>query len=99
VIDDKGLAADSVNIFVYNIHKYIMYDLTDWNDPGNRINREGRYTIFHDGFRKQMRGRIEKIVVVGEKSDFGFIADFRIGVDECHVYKISGPDTVVLNSR
>ena len=99
VIDDKGLAADSVNIYVHNIRYHTIYDITDMNDPGNRMNQEGLYTVFHDGFRKQVKGRIERIIVVGEKGDFGFIAEFRVGIGVCHVYKISGPDTVTLKYK
>jgi len=99
VIDNEGLVADSVNILVYNKGDNTIYDLTGMNDPDNPMTQRGEYTIFHDGFLKQVQGKIERLVVEGEKGLFSFMAEFDVGGNECHVYKISGPDIVTLEKR
>jgi len=97
VIDDEGHAADSVNILVYRKRDNKIYDLRDMNEPGGFLSQRGIYTVFHDGFLEQVKGKNERIVVRGEKRNARFSTEFQVGGDECHIYKISGPDTISLN--
>jgi hypothetical protein len=97
VIDEEGLVADSVTILVYNKEDHTIYDLSDYNDLGDLMTQRGEYTIFHDGYLRKVRGKIGRLVVEGEKDNLGFESEFTVSGDECHVFKISGPDTVVLN--
>jgi hypothetical protein len=99
VFDNEGLAADSVNILVYSKGGNTIYDLTEMNNPENPMTQRGEYTIFHDGFLKQVQGKIEKLVVEGEKGTFSFMTEFEVSANECHVYKVSGPDTVSLEKN
>jgi hypothetical protein len=99
VFDDEGLAADSVNILVYSKGSNTIYDLTEMNNPENPMTQRGEYTIFHDGFLKQVHGKIERLVVEGQKGLFSFMTEFNVGGNECHVYKMSGPDTVTLEKK
>ena len=77
VVDDKGLPADSVNIVVTNKRNGQIYDLTDMNSP--HLAQRGEYTIFHDGYRDQIRWGSERIIVEGEK---GALVGWRETCDE-----------------
>ena len=96
VIDKSGFGADSVTILVYNKEDNKIYDSSDFNDFGNLLTQRGEYTIFHDSYFKEVRGKLIRIVVEGEKDNLGFATEFAVSGDECHVYKLAGPDTVVL---
>ena len=96
VVNEKGIHAHSLNILVYNKQNKTVYDLSDVNSPDNFINQYGIYTIYHDGFQKPYNGVIERIVIEGKKDNFTFKIECEVSNDKCHVYKISGPDTIAL---
>lgn len=54
----------------------------------------GRYVVYTDGEAASSRG--DDVTVQGERGDLAFEAGFRFAADECHVRKLSGPDTVTL---
>lgn len=63
----------------------------------------GRYAIFNDSFLNriawQNQGRGEELRVVGRSSEGGFSQTYRVGVTDecrCHVRKVSGPDSVLV---
>ena len=96
VINEEGFGPDSITILVYNKEDNTIYDSSDFNDFSNLLTQRGEYTIFHDAYLREARGKIFRIVVEGEKGNLGFTSEFAVSGDECHVYKLTGPDTVVL---
>ena len=96
VIDNEGFPTDSVNITVYNKQNNKTYDLSEVNYPNSPISRYGIYTIYHDGFSNAWKGLIERIVIEGQKGNLSFNTECEVSSNACHVFKVSGPDTVIL---
>ena len=96
VIDENGLGVDSVTILVYKLSDQSIYDVSEYNEPGGSLNQRGEYTIFHDGYLQEVQRKLEVIVVQGERDTLKFMQEFVVTGDDCHVFKITGPDTVLL---
>lgn len=54
----------------------------------------GEYLIMEDSFRKDFENQVVPIVARGSKGEQEFEAWFFFNADECHVLKVTGPDTV-----
>lgn len=96
VVDTSGFPVDSVEILVYNSESGKIYDVSDMNIWDSHLSRSGSYTVYHDGFIKPYQGIVERLIVEGEKGESGFRIEYAVSNNECHVYKLSGPDTVVI---
>lgn len=96
VLDTVGVPVDSVNIMITNMWSGEIYDLAEENKPGSLTTKNGLYAIFHDGYRRRLQKTFEPLRVEGEKEGLQFSEVFVIGRDECHVFKMAGPDTVFL---
>lgn len=76
-------------------------DLCDTNEtecPGKGIMgvpENGSYTIFHDGLRDQIGFYPTPLLFEGRNDSITVEQVFLIGDDGCHVYKISGPGTLI----
>lgn len=100
--NEEPVELDSIKIIDMRTDKAI--DPCDFDDPnpcpGGRpmgTPELGGYTIFHDGIRDMIIGDRIGIQVIGEKGDQQFQEDFLIGDDGCHVFKMEGPGTVMLD--
>lgn len=52
----------------------------------------GYYTVLNDQAMAWLKGREENFRFEGWRNDTLVVtADFRIGADRCHIYKVSGP--------
>ncbi len=58
--------------------------------------RLGDYQVFTDGHRRELPREVETVRVTGTDGARGFTADFVFRAGECHIAKLSGPDTVVV---
>jgi hypothetical protein len=96
VTDENGMCVDSVIIKVSKKSDNTFYDLSGYNEPGGLMTQQGLYTIFHDGYLREVQGKIERIVVSGEKDTLNFLSEIDVSGDDCHVLKITGPDTVLI---
>jgi hypothetical protein len=56
----------------------------------------GTYVVFDDGSKNSIRPTGDAVRVVGVLGPAQFSATFVIGMQGCHVHKISGPDTVIV---
>ncbi len=96
VLFEDNRSADSVIIKTINKNDpNIIYELSYYYDqffPNN----SGVYTIFDDSFREVAFNKNLEIIVEGNRNDLSFEEEFVISSDCCHVFKVSGPDTVYL---
>lgn len=52
----------------------------------------GYYTVLDDGAMGWLKGKEENFKFEGWRNDSLVVeANFRIGADKCHIYKVSGP--------
>ena len=70
----------------------------------DNLRENGEYVIFDDGFRNAIPPKIaalgEALEVMGTGSSGDFAAQYEVSVDlecRCHVFKLSGPDTVTVD--
>ena len=97
VVDESGDAVDGVQIQITEketdtilpCDEYLCKPFPD----------EGSYIIMHDGFFGEISETGQTFVVEGSKDGFGFQEEFTFRSGECHVEKISGPETVTLTER
>jgi hypothetical protein len=71
-------------------------EILDIEQPGAAA---GVFTLIDDSFKSTLETSGDRVLTVGSKGDRGFRVEHVVGVDEpcrCHVLKISGPETVVL---
>jgi hypothetical protein len=57
------------------------------------------YSVVDDSFKSRLKATGDTLLVFGAKDSRRFVANFVVGVDEpckCHVYKIAGLDSVLL---
>ena len=59
----------------------------------------GVYTVFHDGFMDKVSKNGDKIIVSGTKENLSFSQEFTFGKDDCHIYKLAGPDSVIISTQ
>jgi hypothetical protein len=100
VLMPDGEPADSVDVTVQEIATGQTYDvcagISICNDPEDRRYRDpGEYLIFHDGLAASPLG--SRVLVIGEKGELAFRAEYIFRQGRCHVQKVSGPERVVLS--
>ncbi len=91
VLDAIGSPVDSVKIKVTGSSGYI-YELDDEIILGF----PGTYVIMSDKYQQKLSGRIEDVSVIGTKGTLTFKENYIFSADECHIFKISGKDTVTI---
>lgn len=58
---------------------------------------EYQYIITTDSLRKELNGTIEPFLFIGKIGDATVVAEeYKIGANECHIFKESGKDRVEL---
>lgn len=72
------------------------YNFSDFSPPPNM---PGAYFVMTDGYENDFTVKPEIILFTGNKNGKQVNGEFFFNTDECrcHVYKIAGPDTLVLN--
>ena len=93
VLDVAGQPAEGVSISVRRVSDGAVLTENSSLDPG-----PGVYVILSDGNIDDVSEDGTTVEVVGTLEDMGFMAEYVFGRDacQCHVNKISGPDTVQL---
>ncbi len=93
VVGPNGSPESGLTIFVQQLR---TGDLFDVDQP---LSFEGRYDAVNDSFRPRLLASGDTLLVLGGKGQRQFATKFVVGVDvpcSCHVYKITGPDSVLL---
>lgn len=60
---------------------------------------DGSYVIMHDGFHGEISETGETFIVEGSKDGLGFKEEYIFRSGECHIQKVSGPETVTLTEH
>lgn len=69
-------------------------------ETGDTLNNAGFqtdnwYPVATDELRDELRGKQEGFMFIGLRADTVLVsASYVIGADECHIYKVSGPDSL-----
>lgn len=95
VIDSLGNPVDSLQTTVTNsTGKEFNFD--ELTPPPNM---PGVYFVMTDGYQNEFTTKPEKILFKGTKGGKEVAGEFYFNTDDCycHVYKIAGPDTLILN--
>ena len=94
VIDTLGNPVDSLQTKVTNSRRKEFY-FDELSSPPNSV---GTYLVMTDRYKKDFTTRPERVIFTGNKNNHDVTAEFFFNTDECrcHVYKVSGPDTLVL---
>lgn len=90
VVDDSGAPVSDVSIRVELARTGEVLDV-DQDRP-----QEGMYKVVDDSHRMYIGFLPERCIVTGTKDTRGFSAEFVIEGGRCHVHKVSGPESVVL---
>ena len=95
VVDAAGEPAEGVSISVRRVS-----DGADLTQPNDLVQGPGVYVIMTDGNGDDVSQDGTAVEVVGTLGDTGFTAEYNFSRDACgcHVNKISGPDTVRLET-
>jgi hypothetical protein len=93
VVDSAGAPIDSLAITVTNVRTDEIYKV---EQP--YTDERGDYVALDDSFKGKVRSYGDPILVHGEQGAYRFEAAFIIGLSEhgCHVAKLAGPETVVI---
>lgn len=94
VIDSLGNPVDSLQAIVTN-DKGKEYNFDGFLPPPYL---QGAYLVMTDGYQTDFSVRPGKIFFVGTKNDLEISGEYLFNTDECrcHVYKVAGPDTLIL---
>lgn len=94
IVDTLGNPVDSVYTIITNeLGK--EYDFSVYSTPPFA---NGAYIVMTDGYEKDFLIGQKKIFFVGKKDSKETFGEFLFRTDKClcHVYKISGPDTLII---
>ena len=94
VIDTLGNPVDSLHTKVIN-SRGKEFNFDGITPPPNLV---GKYLVMADRYKKDFTTRQESVIFTGNKNGHEVSAKFFFNTDECrcHVYKVFGPDTLVL---
>ncbi|MBD2103903.1 hypothetical protein [Leptolyngbya sp. FACHB-261] len=93
VVDSQNKAVEGMQLTTTNGQTGRVYKLSPETYLGN-----GVYVIFNDAFRDEVRQKLVRVNVMGQKGTASFKETFVFGTDAagCHIQKRSGPNTIVL---
>lgn len=94
VIDNTNQPVDSLNVEIKNEETGRLYLFLEKIYLG-----KGVYQVMNDSYTKEFTQWPEKVLFKGTKSGAVIESEYFFNTDECqcHVYKISGKDTLVIN--
>lgn len=95
VIDSLGNPVDSLQTIISN-DRGKLYDFNGYLPPQYL---PGAYFVMTDEYQNDFSTIPGRILFAGHKDDNEVTGEFYFNTDKCrcHVYKVSGPDTLVLN--
>jgi hypothetical protein len=92
VVNSERIGEPGVAIFVMQLRTRELFDFEQTNGD------LGVYVMADDSFLPSLQASGDTLLVLGAKDSRRFTARFVVGISLCHhVYKMSGPDSVVLN--
>ena len=94
VVDSTGNPIDSLQTKVTS-DRGKEYDFEEFTPPPFM---HGAYFVMTDGYQNDFSIRPGKIFFTGVKNNLEVTGEYLFNTDECrcHVYKVAGPDTLVL---
>ncbi|MBU2444414.1 MAG: hypothetical protein KJ666_02410 [Bacteroidetes bacterium] len=94
VIDNTNQPVDSLNVEIKNVKTGRLYLFLEKIYLG-----KGVYQVMNDSYTKEFTQWPEKVLFKGTKNGAVIESEYFFNTDECkcHVYKISGKDTLVIN--
>lgn len=94
VVDANGVPADSAIVTVKNLKTGKEYKF----EPHSWPFEQGVYEIMHDGYMKDFTDGPVPVGVTAKKRNVSATGVWQFATDDCdcHVWKVSGPDTLVL---
>jgi len=94
VVDTLGNPVDSLQTTIKN-ERGKEYDFAELEPPPYL---QGAYFVMVDGYQGDFTTRPQKIFFKGTKDEKEVPGEYQFNTDKCrcHVYKVSGPDTLVL---
>lgn len=94
VVDSLGNPVDSLTTTITN-DRGKQYDFSNYLPPPYM---PGSYLVMTDGYQHDFSQRKEKIFFTGTKHNKEVTGEYLFNTDDCfcHVYKVSGPDTLIL---
>lgn len=94
VIDSLGNPVDSLATTITN-ERGKQYDFGNYPPPPYLT---GSYVVMTDGYQDDFSAQPGKIFFSGLKSNLEVTGEYLFNTDacRCHVYKVGGPDTLVL---
>ena len=94
VVDSAGSPIDSLQTTVTN-DRGKEYNFEEFTTPPFM---PGAYFVMTDGYQNDFSIRAVKIFFTGVKNNLVVTGEYLFNTDECrcHVYKVAGPDTLVL---
>ena len=94
VVDTLGIPVDSLQTTIRN-EQGKNYT---FSEPGAPPYLQGSYFVMTDGYQDDFGTKPEKIFFGGTKNNLEVFGEYLFHTDECrcHVYKVAGPDTLVL---
>lgn len=65
--------------------------------PYTTINGDISYVVLTDGMRDELKGKLEPFIFKGQIDGETVISEeYKLGANDCHIYKDSGKDEIVL---
>jgi hypothetical protein len=94
VTDSLGIPVDSLQTVITNDHGK-NYDFGNYLPPPYLL---GAYLVMTDGYQNDFSTTPGRILFSGNKESKEVTGEFYFNTDKCrcHIYKISGPDTLIL---
>jgi len=94
VVDSLGNPVDSLQTTIKN-ERGKEYS---FSEPGAPPYPQGAYFVMTDGYQNDFGTKPEKIFFNGIKNELEVIGEYLFNTDECrcHIYKVAGPDTLML---
>ncbi len=91
IVDRNNLPVDSLSTSVVSKEGDFVYNFFD------DFNGLGVYPVMTDQFKDELRGKQEVVIFTAENDSISVQQEFVFTADECHVNKLSGPDTLIIN--
>lgn len=93
VVDSLGNPVDSLQTIISN-DRGKLYDFGGFTPPSYL---SGAYFVMTDGYQNDFSTTPGRILFVGYKEEKEVSGEFYFNTDKCrcHVYKVSGPDTLI----
>ena len=94
VVDTLGIPVDSLQTTIKNE----LGKECGFNEPGAPPYPQGAYFVMTYGYQDDFSTKPEKFFFGGKKNELEVMGEYLFNTDKCHchIYKVAGPDTLVL---